>query len=72
MRAVPTIGACLLLAACAGVEIKRGETSHARREIPPGPGLLTSKQGEFIIYRRQDPAEAIEEKSRDTESKKRN
>ena len=67
MRAVIAVGVCVLLAACAGVEIKRGETSHNRREIPPGAGLLTSKQGEFTIYRLQDRAEPAE-----AESKKRN
>ena len=46
--------ACLLLAACAGVEMKPGQKSHARREIPPGPGLLSGKQGEFVIYRLED------------------
>lgn len=56
MHAVVAIAACLLLAACSGVEIKRGETSQNRREIPPGPGLLTSDRGEFTIYRLRDRA----------------
>lgn len=64
MRAALAIGICLLLAACAGVEIKRGETSHNRREIPPGAGLLTSKQGEFTIYRLQDRVEPDEGESK--------
>ncbi len=72
MRVGLTIAVCLLLAACAGVEIKRGDTSHNRREIPPGAGLLTSKQGEFTIYRLQDPAEPDHDQSNAAESKKRN
>lgn len=40
-----------LLVACSGIEIKPGEVSHNRREIPPGPGLLSGSDGEFVIYR---------------------
>ena len=39
-----------LLVACSGVEIKPGETSHARREMPPGPGLFSGEDGEFVIF----------------------
>jgi len=59
MRAAAAALACLLLVAC-GVEIKPGERSHARREIPPGPGLFTGQQGEFVIFRLQDESEAAE------------
>lgn len=41
----------LIVVACSGVEIKPGEGSHARREMPPGPGLLSGSDGEFLIYR---------------------
>ena len=59
MRVVAAALACLLLVAC-GVEIKPGERSHARREIPPGAGLFTGKQGEFVIFRLEDESEAGE------------
>jgi len=52
MRIALTLLAGLLVAACSGVEIKPGEGSHARREIPPGPGLLSGSDGEFVIFRR--------------------
>ena len=59
MRCVAVVLAGLLLGAC-GLEIKPGERSHARREIPPGAGLLTGKQGEFVIFRLEGEAEAGE------------
>ena len=47
-----------LLAACSGIEIKPGEVSHARREVPPGPGLLSGSDGEFVIFRQgREPVE---------------
>ena len=53
MRALMAIAfASLLLTACA--EMKPGSVSHARREIPPGPGLFTGKQGEFVVFRAVD------------------
>ena len=46
-----------LLVACSGVEIKPGEVSHARREVPPGPGLLSGSDGKFVIFRQgREPA----------------
>ncbi len=51
MRIVLALLAALLVVACSGVEIKPGEGSHARREIPPGPGLLSGSDGEFVIFR---------------------
>lgn len=59
MRALAAVLGLLLLVAC-GVEIKPGERSHARREIPPGPGLFTGKQGEFVIFRLEDETEPAE------------
>ena len=57
MRALLPLAICLLTAACAGVEMKPGSKPMARREIPPGPGLLTGSQGEFVIFRVEgDPA----------------
>ncbi len=54
MRILVTFVATLMLTACAGLEIKPGEKSHARREIPPGAGVLTGQQGEFTIYRQEE------------------
>lgn len=56
MRALAAGLACVLLVACTGVEIKPGTKSHARREIPPGPGILTGEQGELVIFRLQGEA----------------
>ena len=50
------LGLCLLIAGCVGVEIKPGDKSHARREIPPGPGILTGQKGEFVLYRSGESA----------------
>lgn len=59
MRGAIVFAASLLLAACAGVEIKPGEKSHARRDIPPGPGIFTGKDGEFVLFRlEEEPGEA--------------
>ena len=52
--------ACLLLVACAGVEMKPGTKSHARRDIPPGPGILTGEQGEFVLFRLEGEADEEE------------
>jgi len=51
MRALLLLGCCLLASGCAGLEMKQGSKSMARREIPPGPGLLTGSEGEFVIFR---------------------
>ncbi len=51
MRGLAAVLACALLLGCAGVEMKPGTKSHARREIPPGPGILTGEQGEFVLFR---------------------
>ena len=60
MRALTTLLACLLLVACAGVEMKPGTKSHARRDIPPGPGILTGEQGEFVLFRLEGEADEEE------------
>jgi hypothetical protein len=39
----------LLAAACEPTRL--GEVSHNRREIPPGPGVLTGDDGVWTIYR---------------------
>ncbi len=52
--AVGLLIASLLIAGCAGVDIKPGDLSHARREVPPGAGILTGKQGEFVLFRSSD------------------
>ena len=51
MRALLLACLCFVTAGCAGLEMKPGSKSMARREIPPGPGLLTGSQGEFVIFR---------------------
>ncbi len=50
MRALATVLLCLFVVAC-GVEMKPGTKSHARRDIPPGPGVLSGEDGEFVIFR---------------------
>lgn len=49
IRSMATAIVLLALAGCAG-----GEPLEATRidDIPPGPGLLTGEDGEFVIYRR--------------------
>ena len=39
---------CLLIAGCAGKPFEPTKID----EIPPGPGLLSGDDGEFVIYRR--------------------
>ncbi len=51
MRSLAALLAGLVLAACAGVEIKQGQGSHARRDVAPGPGLFTGEEGEFVLFR---------------------
>jgi len=51
MRALLLLGFCLLAAACADLDMKQGSKSMARRDIAPGPGLLTGPTGEFVIFR---------------------
>ena len=67
MRALAASLAFLLLVACAGVEMKPGTKSHARREVPPGPGILTGTQGEFVLFRLNEEtvsdAEAVDDKA---------
>ena len=41
---------CLLVTAC-GVTMKPSTEPRNRREIPPGPGVLSGDEGEFVIYR---------------------
>ena len=41
---------CLLVAAC-GVTMKPGSEPRNRRDIPPGRGIMTGEQGEFVLYR---------------------
>ena len=53
MRALIAILICTFVAAC-GVEMKPGTKSHARRDIPPGPGVLSGEDGEFVLFRIED------------------
>ena len=41
---------CLLVTAC-GVTMEPGTEARNRRDIPPGPGILSGDEGEFVIYR---------------------
>jgi len=54
---------CLLVAAC-GVTMKPGTEPRNRRDIPPGPGILSGDEGEFVIYRvkRTPPAKKTSDK----------
>ena len=65
MRAAVAVLASLLLTACGGLEIKPGDKSHARRDVPPGPGILTGKQGEFVLYRLADEATPLRSRPSD-------
>ncbi len=49
---------CLFVTAC-GVTMKPGTEARNRQQIPPGPGLLSGEDGEFVIFRvqRDPPAE---------------
>jgi|GEM_PF-1433944 len=53
IRVLAALLAATLLAACAGIEMRPGETSHARRDNPPGPGILSGKDGEFVLFRQE-------------------
>lgn len=54
---------CLLVTAC-GVTMKPGTEPRNRRDIPPGPGILSGDEGEFVIYRvkRTPPAKKTSDK----------
>lgn len=54
MRAGVLLLACLVIAACSAIEIKPGERSNARRDTPPGAGVLTGEKGEFVIFRAEN------------------
>jgi hypothetical protein len=45
------IAACLLMAACSGIEPMAFPDN---RENPTFPGVFTGKQGEWIIYRKEE------------------
>ena len=50
-RALVLLG-CLGLVACSGFQPTEYDPDH--RNNPAMPGILTGKEGEFVIYRRQD------------------
>lgn len=60
IRLLAALLAAVLLAACAGIEMRPGETSHARRDNPPGPGILSGKDGEFVLFRLEAPPRETE------------
>lgn len=41
----------LAIAGCGGIEMKPGDQVRNYREIRPGPGVLTGRDGEFVILR---------------------
>lgn len=54
--------AYLALVGCSGVEMKKGDKKRAGRNTPHGPGILSGKDGEFVLYRREaEPEEADKE-----------
>jgi len=58
MRVLIALGFCLLITACSGLDMKPGSKTMARRDIAPGPGLLTGSSGEFVIFRVEDAPES--------------
>ena len=64
MRTLLALWLCLLVVACSGLEMKPGAKPMARREIAPGPGLLTGNQGEFVIFRVEDAPEGSTNESK--------
>lgn len=50
----PTIAALfavlLLAAACVGKPLESSKWQDTADEIPPGPGLFTGEDGEFVIF----------------------
>jgi hypothetical protein len=53
--------ASAIVAACSGIEMKPGGEVRNSREIPAGSGLLTGRNGEFVIYR-SDEDGSVDEK----------
>ena len=49
IRSIGIALAVLTVVACA--DVRSGATVHNRKEIPPGPGLLSGAAGEFAILR---------------------
>ncbi len=54
--------ACVALAACSGVKMKRGEVGRNRKERHEGKGILSGDEGEFVIYRLYDKEKPQESK----------
>ena len=57
MRIRASLFSCLFFVACSGVDMSPGTTSHARRDMAPGPGLFSGNKGEFVILRIVDKSE---------------
>lgn len=53
--------AFFVLAGCSGVEMKKGEKKRAGRDTPHGPGVLSGKDGEFVLFRVEDEPEGAKE-----------
>ena len=69
MRTIIILVLCLLVAAC-GVTMKPGSEPRNRRDIPPGPGIMTGEQGEFVLYRLQRTPPASKPSNKGTEPSK--
>lgn len=69
MRVGTLLFVCLAISACSDFEIKPGESPNARRNIPPGAGVLTGEKGEFVIFHTEDRAGA-EQAGSDEEKQK--
>ncbi len=52
VRTLALLG-CLGLGACSGFQPTEYDPDH--RNNPPGPGVFSGKEGEFVIYRRKEP-----------------
>jgi hypothetical protein len=51
-RLVVAMVIALLLGGCAAGAPKCNKVSYNRRELPPGPGVLSGPSGSYTIYRR--------------------
>lgn len=58
IRSIGIALAALTVAACA--DVRPGATVHNRKEIPPGPGLLSGAAGEFAILRGRPTRAAVD------------
>jgi len=48
--AILLVAATLALAACGGKPLHTSKWQNSGDDIPPGPGLFSGADGEFVIY----------------------